>query len=126
VRRCINIKVQFGIVKTYSVMEFLDGSHLFGTSSVSQGLELITLCPYITGRIAWSVVMTPVGLLASPIGYEGRPFLRFLGLLSMQQRDSVSLMLRLRVFGRSSAGRMIVGGDVQDMLVFLMVDEVIF
>jgi hypothetical protein len=44
----------------------------------------------------------------------------------MQGRDSVSLVLRLGLLGRSSRETMMVRGEVQDMLRHLIVGEVVF
>jgi hypothetical protein len=60
--------------------------------------------------------MIPVILLSARIGSGGRPFLLLLILLSLRQRDGVSLVLRLGVLGGSSGGRTMVRVEVQDTL----------
>jgi hypothetical protein len=72
------------------------------------------------------VLTTPVTLLTTRIGRGGRPFLLLLVVLSIQRRDGVSLVMRLGVLGGSSGGRTMVGGEVQDMLLCLVVGEVVF
>jgi hypothetical protein len=53
IRRCAGIEDPFGRVETYSVSNFLDGSHRFGTISISPGFKLFTLSLYMTGRSSW-------------------------------------------------------------------------
>jgi hypothetical protein len=72
------------------------------------------------------VLTTPVALLTARIGRGGRPFLLLLVLLSIRRRDGVSLVLRLGVLGGSSGARTMVGGEVQDTLLCLVVGEVVF
>jgi hypothetical protein len=72
------------------------------------------------------VLTTSVALLAARIGRGGRPFLLLLVLLSIRRRDGFSLVLRLGGLGRSSGGRMMVGGEVQDPLLCLVVGKVVF
>jgi hypothetical protein len=80
----------------------------------------------MTGCSAWSVLPTPGALLAARIGRGGRSFLLLLVFLSSRRRDSVSLVLRLRILGGSSGRRTMVGGEVQDMLLCLVVGKVVF
>jgi hypothetical protein len=50
-------------------------------------------------------------------------FLLLVVLNSIRQRDDVSLVLRLEVLAGKSAGRMMVGREVQNMLLSLMVGK---
>jgi hypothetical protein len=72
------------------------------------------------------VLTTPVTLLTTQIGRGGRFFLLLLVYLSIRQRDSVSLVLRLGVLGGSSIGRTMVGGEVEDKILCLVVAKVVF
>jgi hypothetical protein len=69
--------------------------------------------------------MIPVGLRTARIGRRGRPFLLHLVHLSIQQRDSSSLVLRLRVLGRSSGGRIMVGREVPEMRICLVICKMV-
>jgi hypothetical protein len=72
------------------------------------------------------VLKRPVALLTVRIRTGGRPCLLLLGLLSNQRRDSVHLVLRLGVLERRSRGRIMVGREVQDMLLCFLVSQVVF
>jgi hypothetical protein len=72
------------------------------------------------------VLTIPLVLLTTHIRRVGRPRLLLLFLLSIRQRDRISLVLRLKVLGENSGGRTIVGEEVQDILLYLVVGEVVF
>jgi hypothetical protein len=72
------------------------------------------------------VLPTPFVLLTVPIARGGSPFLLLGVHLSIRRQDSVSLVLRLGVLGTSSGGKTVVGGEVQDTLLCLVVAEMVF
>jgi hypothetical protein len=70
--------------------------------------------------------MTPVAFLTVRIGCGGRHFLLLLVLLSIRRRDAITLLLRLGVLEGSSGRRTMVGVEVQDTLLCLLVGEMVF
>jgi hypothetical protein len=72
------------------------------------------------------VLTMPVAQLTAQIRRGRRPSLLFLVLLSNGRRDSVSLVLRLRVLGRTSGERTIDRVEVHNTLQCLVVGKSIF
>jgi hypothetical protein len=118
VRRCTSVEDLFGRVGTYSVSDFLDRSHHFSTISISPYFKLFILVSNMMEAVPGECLQYQLHSLLPELEEEEDPFFFFLSFFPFDE-ETVSLILRLGVLGRSSGGRTIVGGEVQDMLLCL-------